>query len=271
MRRKSWLICLSLLCFSLTVWADELPFKNNEVLKYDIRYKYGIMMVKGGDAVQSLRVSNNKDAAIKSTLTFKTTSFFDKIYKIRDTLSSQMNYKVQPQYYLRKVNESDTKYKEETFFEAFGKSHSKARVLRVGQSGQVKLDTLHVADNYAFDFLSIFTYIRTLDIASLPLGSTQNLSIFAGKRKINIIIRFQGQAIIERNDYLKYKTYKLELDIVDEIFNESKNAIEVWISDDRNQIPIKIKAKLKIGAAEIDLKSHENLKYPFSAEIKIPR
>lgn len=271
MRKKGWLIYFGLLCFSFTALANDLPFKDKEVLKYDIRYKYGIMMVRGGDAVQSLSLNNNREDAIRSTLTFKTSSFFDKIYKIRDTLTSRMTAKIEPKHYMRIVNESDTKYKEETFFESFGAKESKARIIRVGQSGQVKLDTLHVADNYAFDFLSIFTYIRTLDIASYPIGSTQNLTIFAGKRKINIIIRHQGQAVIERNTYLKYKTHKLELDIVDEIFNESKNAIEVWLSDDQNRIPIKIKAKLKIGAAEIDLKSQENLKYPFSAEIKIPR
>jgi hypothetical protein len=46
--------------------------------------------------------------------------------------------------------------------------------------------------------------------------------------------------------------------------------MEVWVSDDENHIPVKLKAQLKIGAAEAILSSCKNLKYPLSSEINIP-
>jgi hypothetical protein len=106
----------------------------------------------------------------------------------------------------------------------------------------------------------------------MNLGDSFNFSTFVGKRKNNIIIRYHGQAIIEKSNNRKYKTLKLNVDIAGAgAFDVSKNAMEVWISNDENKIPVRIKAKLKIGAAEANLSSCKNLKKPFDAEIRIPR
>ena len=42
----------------------------------------------------------------------------------------------------------------------------------------------------------------------------------------------------------------------------AKEAAEVWIGDDENHIPVKIRAKLKIGAAEVYYKDSYNLRAP---------
>jgi hypothetical protein len=91
---------------------------------------------------------------------------------------------------------------------------------------------------------------------------------FLGESKVNIIIRYQGESILDRGSNVKYKALKFNVDIADKTFNESKNSMELWISADDNRVPLKLKAKLKIGAAEADLVSYKNLKHPFEAEIK---
>ena len=77
-----------------------------------------------------------------------------------------------------------------------------------------------------------------------------------------------GQGIINKGN-TKYKVLRFEVDIVDPAFEESKTAMEVWVSDDNNRIPIKLKAKLKVGAAEAEITSTKNLKHPFSAKTEI--
>lgn len=46
---------------------------------------------------------------------------------------------------------------------------------------------------------------------------------------------------------MKYRTRHFYIDIYDDAFTQSKEAAEIWIGDDENHIPIKIRAKLKIG------------------------
>jgi Protein of unknown function (DUF3108). len=258
------LVFLPLLSFA------ELPYKNGEVINFDIRYKYGLVMVKAGSAQYRIDDARYGHRPVhKTTVNFKTSSFFDKIYKIRDTLSTYTDRKAEPMYYVRHIHEGDTKYKEETHFNVFSSDFTEVRTIRTTDAG-VKFDTILVADNQGFDFLSIFTHLRTWDFSTLPMESTHNLAIFTGKKRTNIILRFKGQTILERSETLMYNTYKIELDIADIAFSESKNAMEAWVSIDKNHIPLRIKAKLKVGAIEVDLANYEGLKYPLTSEVRIP-
>lgn len=71
-----------------------------------------------------------------------------------------------------------------------------------------------------------------------------------GRERINISFRYTGQQIVERSETLKYRTRHFYIDIYDDAFTQSKEAAEIWIGDDENHIPIKIRAKLKIGAVK---------------------
>jgi hypothetical protein len=254
----------------MRICAEELPFQHGEELKYDIHYKYGFVMLKAGTAIYSINAdSYNGKEAWKSTLNFKTTSFFDKIFKIRDTLSSKTNDKLEPLYHQREIHEGSTHFCEKVSFKKFSHTYSEARVWR-RNAETLKFDTVLFSNNAGYDILNVFMFSRSLDFQHLNIGESFNLSTFIGKRKVNIIVHFKGQMVISKSETLKYKTYKLVIDVTDEVFSESKSAMEVWISDDDNRIPLKIKAKLKIGMAEADLMAYQNLKYPLSSEIRIP-
>jgi hypothetical protein len=252
------------------VWANDLPFRDGENLSFDIHYKYGFVMVKAGTAEYAMNADsyNNKNTW-KSALTFKTTSFFDKIFKIRDSLYSQISDNIEPLYHWREINEGHTYFREEVVFNKYGKAYSEVHVKRENHE-KLKVDTILRSNNAGFDIMNVLIFVRTLDYPHLKIGESIKLSTFIGKDKVNIIVHFKGQTVIDKGETLKYNAYKLALDITDEVFSGSKNAMEVWISNDENHVPLKIKAKLKIGAAEAELTSYKNLKYPFKSEIRIP-
>lgn len=255
---------------AFSAFAEGLPYKGGEVINFDIRYKYGVIMMKGGSAEYKIDdATYNSRTAHKTSMNFKTNGFFDKIFKVRDTLITYTNLKSTPIYFERSIHEGSTKFTEETIFNSFSPNYTEVRTIRKNEEGITRFDTLLVADMEGFDFLSIFTHMRTWDFSSMPLESIFHIAIFTGKKKTNIIIRFKGQTLLERSETLKYRAYKIELDITDVAFSESKNAVEAWISDDDNHIPLKIKAKLKMGAMEVDMTKYKGLKYPLSSEVRI--
>ncbi|GHU10207.1 hypothetical protein FACS189431_8860 [Alphaproteobacteria bacterium] len=69
---------------------------------------------------------------------------------------------------------------------------------------------------------------------------------------------------------MKYRTHHFFIDVYDPAFTQSKEAAEVWVGDDDNHIPVRVRAKLKIGAAEVYFKDSNNLQYPFTCRIVIP-
>jgi len=254
----------------ISMQANEFPFQSGEELKFDIHYKYGLVMLKAGTANFKVVGSNYKNNnSFLLVLDFKTSSFFDKIFKMRDTLSSYTTENLQPLYHIRSVNEGNYHFTEEIFFNEFRTKYTEARVKRESQK-IVRFDTVLTDNSMCYDILNVISIICSLDYSLLRYDQEKTVSIFIGKGKVTVTIRNEGQSVVEKSETLKYKTYKIALDFLDSNFNESKNAIEIWVSDDKNHIPIKIRAKLRIGAAEVHLVSWKNLKYPLSSEVKIP-
>jgi hypothetical protein len=262
------IICI-LLPLTITQ-ANNLPFQEGEELTFDIHYKYGLLMPKAGTANWKIeRSSYNNRSSYLSTLDFRTNSFFDRIYKMRDTLRSHITAHLEPLYHIRVINEGNTQFSEEVFFNRFGPEYTEVRVRRESRQ-QVRIDSIFSANTIGFDLLNLIQYIRSLSLSELQSFPPEGVATFVGRERIAITVRYEGQSIVERSATHKFNTYKIAFDFTDKAFNESRSAIEVWMSSDENRIPIRIRAKLRVGAAEVNLTSWKNLKHPFSAEIIIP-
>jgi hypothetical protein len=51
------------------------------------------------------------------------------------------------------------------------------------------------------------------------------------------------------------------------VFKEEES-LTVWISDDENKIPLRIKASLAVGSLKADLESYKGLRNPFYIKVK---
>ncbi len=227
-------------------------------------------MAKAGTARYSISDSRyNSKPVYRSTLSFKTTSGFDKIFKIRDTLHSYTSMKLEPVFHKKYLNEGNTSYKEELLFEQYSAAGTKAKSTRYYSDGSVKFEKELEAPEYAFDMVSIFMFARTLDYDKLAPGTVFSISAFVGRDVVKMKAKYIGQVILEKGSDKKYKALKFEMDVIDEAFETNKKAMEMWISDDLNRYPLKIKAKLKIGAAEAELESFSGNKYPLSSLVVV--
>jgi len=246
----------------------KVPFNHGEEISYDIKFKYGLINSTAAKAYLKTTYTNYKDSAVyKVNLNFKTTSFFDNVYEIRDTMTAYINQStLTPVFYHRILNEGSSHYKEDVIFRHY-KSSTQCRTIRT-YPHKNGFDTIMFSNQIGFDVVSMLAYVRSIDYSKLKDGDTFQFTIFAGKKKTDIICRYKGKETVKKNGSLKYKTHKFNLDIAHEVFEDSKSALELWLSDDSNLVPIKMKAKLKIGAAEIMIATTKNLKYSFSAEIK---
>jgi hypothetical protein len=210
--------------------------------------------MRAGSACYRLQTSEyEQQPAVKLSIHFKTHSFFDKIFLIRDTLTayaSLPNYT--PRYHTRSVHEGNTHFVEEIWTRAFGPDYTEINV-RSTRDGEVRIDTTLSVPHAGYDFLNIFLFLRQLDYETLQPGDTRQIATFAGDRKINLILRYAGDTTLERKNQPPQKAFFLTVDIANEVFAEAKSAMEVWISNNDYHIPLKIKAKLKIGAAEVEL------------------
>ncbi|MDR2843694.1 MAG: DUF3108 domain-containing protein [Candidatus Symbiothrix sp.] len=242
--------------------AQIVPFQSGEELNFTIHYKYGLVVVKAGTAVYRLQTETyNQQPALKTALNFKTTSFVDNvIMTIRDTMYSYATLPaITPLAHFRNIHEGSHSYYEETWIQKHTTTTAEAKVKQT-QEGTVKKDTLLTASKESYDFLNMFLYIRNLDYGSMQVGDTRLVAVLMGTKVVYLTIRYGGQTVLEGKHTEKNNAVWWTVDLTDKIFAKSKNAMEIWISDDENHVPLKLKAQLKIGTAVAILSSYKNLK-----------
>ena len=75
-------------------------------------------------------------------------------------------------------------------------------------------------------------------------------------------LKFLGYDILNTKfgyvDCIKFRPYVQS----GRVFKEQES-VTLWISNDKNKIPVKMKADLKIGAIECDLENFKNLNHQF--------
>ena len=269
-RSKVFGLFICFITYSFVSFAQkDLPFQSGEILDYTIHYKYGIVM-KAGVAQYAVKDNTFRGKpAIYTSLSFRTTGVVDAAFKVRDTLIAYSTPELIPVFHRKFMHEGKSNYIEEIdykkFSDAFTSVHSKKYS---PETGKVRFDTLLTAKSVGFDMLNIFIFIRSLDYSKLNHGDAINITSFAGRDAVPLNIRYMGQTILDKGS-VKYKALRFEVDIADPAFTEHKTAMEVWISDDKNRLPLKLKAKLKIGAAEAEISSTKNLKHPFDSRVEI--
>lgn len=272
---RLWLMSLLLLLAFIEVKAQEIPvrhrFNPGEEVQYDLYFKWGLLMPRAGHATLSMHdaLYENKPS-LHYRLLFRTSGIIEKVYKMRDTIDCHFTPDMLLIRSEKRVNENDYYLIDDLRF-SYKEGKISAHSHRYTPT-RTKIDTTLVADEaYMFDMLGATLYLRSLDWENLKSGDSFPFQVAIGRDRVNISFRYTGQQIVERSETLKYRTRHFYIDIYDEAFTQSKEAAEIWIGDDENHLPIKIRAKLKIGAAEVHYKSSERLRYPLSSRVEIKR
>ena len=252
-------VALALAFSSFAAMAQALPhgiFREGEVQHFQLYFKWGLIMAKAGKAefrMQSDTLAG--DSVWHYALRFQTTGLFERVFPMRDSLDS---YFTKPDRLLRFAtkhsNEGDYYSIDDLAFhyqEEGTEVHSRRYTL-----SRTKIDTLLVARQRVYDMLSATLYLRSLDWETLRIGREYPFQVAIGKDLVNTAFRYDGQQIVER-DGRSYPTRHFFVDVYDEAFTQSKAAGEVWMLDSPAHFPFKVRAKLKIGAAEAYLLPEE--------------
>lgn len=174
------------------------------------------------------------------------------------------------QHFYRYIQEGKYRKNERVSFD-----HEKklAVVERLDDNTSEPLDTVafSVSDNIQ-DIASSWYTLRTLDFSRAQVGDVFSTAVFFDDILYEEFkIRFLGRKALKT----KVGTFNaLVLAPVvpfasggTSIF-DGENSVELFLSDDENKIPLKVKIKLLIGAVEIDLAKYQGLKHEIKRKRK---
>jgi hypothetical protein len=100
-----------------------------------------------------------------------------------------------------------------------------------------------------------------VDASRLKKGDVIDQDLFFDNELFHFRMKVLGREIIH-TPFGWIRTIVLRPYVqADRVFKEEES-LTVWVSDDKNKIPVRIKAKLLVGAIKADLVNYKNLKYP---------
>lgn len=244
-------LLLSLLMF-LPGMAITVPQFDNETLHYVISYKWGLIHKDAGEATLSLKRSGQ---SYKISLTAKTKPWADKIYSVRDTLKSTIRISDFKPLSYEKLTHEKGEFKRDVITYTYSGSASTAiaRRHRKDKGGKWKItEKSFSATGEAFDMLSIFYYLRSLDFGTFS-GAPVTATIFSGKEKEKITIRSLGVEKIRLKNKTEREAYHLRFNFTRGGGKKSSDNMDVWISTDPSHIPLLLAGKLPVGEIRANL------------------
>ena len=232
-------------------------FQKGEYLKY--RIHYGI--IDAGIATLEVSPKSFKKKGrncLHIICKNKTVGLFDTFYRVRDTYESFTDEKALISWqFNRDIQEGSYKSYREIHFD-----HKKRKAEYHRSTGEV---VLHDVPANVQDVISTYYFARaTYEHNELKPGDKISLRNFIDETN------FELQALVQKRETIKvngqkYKALRLKIMIEEAGLITDGSKITLWISDDKNMIPLAFKSKLLIGSIRADLVEYKNLKNPFEA------
>lgn len=234
---------------------ENFAFKKGEELYY--RVHYGIINA----AKVSIKIDPDytiyKDKETYHVVVYGyTLKKFDWMYKVRDRFDSYVNKEtIAPMKYTKVVREN--KYRDKDYAVYLPE-------LQKIYSSKAK-GNVDTKEGYTYDIASALLYTRNLDFSNAKVGDIYPINIYLDKEIYELSIKYDGKETI-KSDIGKVECIKLipKL-VVDRVFNDEE-AMTVWVSNDKNRIPIRVKADIAVGSVKVDLTSYKNLKNNFTSK-----
>ena len=251
---------LLLLLFITTVSFDspnEDSYGVGEWFKF--RIHYGI--VNAGYATLEVKdaVVNNKKSfhVVGKGYTVGMSRFF---FKVDDLYESYIDKDTRnPYQFVRKINEGGYTKNQEGFF-----NQVTNRVVVKDYKHKTE-KTLLIPKNTQ-DILSAFYYLRNHpNIDKLKIGESVAIDMFFDDETTKFKLKFIGRENITTKFGDVPAMIFRPLVQSGRVFKEQES-LTVWISDDGNKLPLRIKASLAVGSIKADLDGYRGLKNPFKTK-----
>ncbi len=114
------------------------------------------------------------------------------------------------------------------------------------------------------DLISAFYFLRNeYEVEDLVIGESIDLDVlFDDDGIFKFRLKYLGKEVLKTKfgqvECLKFRPYVQS----GRVFKEEES-LSLWVSNDRNKIPIRIQADLMVGSIKADLEGYNSLKYQF--------
>lgn len=267
-------ILLVLACSLLSIHTDaqcaleNTAFNGGETLVYDLKFNWQFVWIKVGSATMVTRdCLYNGKKGYKSSLITRGNSMADKLFVMRDTLTSIVDSSLVPLYY-RKGAFEGKQYRVDEVWYSYPNGVSNVKQRYRNPRGKITNTTNHSDAGCIVDMLSMFLRARSFDPSTWTKGQRIHFLMADGDEVEDQILVYRGK----ENFYMESTgiTYRcLKLSFVEpKSDGKEKEIITFYVTDDANHLPVRLDLNLKFGSAKAFLTAKTGVRHPLTSVVK---
>ena len=234
-------------------------FHAGEWLRFKLSYSG---WVKAGNATLEVSESTYKDRPVYKVIGKGwTTGAIKWFFKVEDHYESHFDKLTgRPYRFVRNIDEGG--YTKNRIVD-FDYTQNKALITDLKENTK---STQDIEPNIQ-DLVSAYYYLRNnFDTETIKKGNVVKLNIFFDSELFLFKLKYLGRETINTKfgkiKCLKFRPYVM----AGRVFKEEES-LTLWVTADKNKIPVKIKADLRVGSLRADLEALKGLKHPFEIQL----
>lgn len=253
---KNTLLIILIIAFTQTIFSqNESSFGTGEWFRFEMSYSG---FLKAGEATITV-----KDAIYKNKPVYHvvgkgwTTGAIKWFFKVEDRYESYFDKQnIMPYKFIRDIDEGGHTKNIEIEFDQI---KNKAHVNNIKHNRKTVFDTKPNIQ----DMISTFYYLRdNLDISTLKIGGEVHVDMFFDDENYGFKLKYLGQETID-TEFGKIKALKFRPYVMAGRVFKEEESLTLWVSNDKNKVPLRIQADLAVGSLRADLEAFKGLKHPF--------
>ncbi len=238
--------------------VKDQPFAVGEYFKFKMSYSG---FLSAGYATLELTEATYNNKQVYFAKGYGANTGLSKVFfKVEDHYQSYFDKETgKPYMAVRNITEGSYKRNQRAYF-----NHNTNKVF-LKDIGRNKEEYVDVPVGVQ-DVVSMFYYFRNhKDIDNLKEGQTLDVDMFFDDEVIKFKLKFIGKETIKTKFGKVSSMVFRPMVLSGRVFKEQES-LTVWISDDKNKVPLKIKADLAVGSISADLNEYKGLKHPFNTK-----
>jgi hypothetical protein len=241
-------------------------FSSGEELRFHVIYNWGAIWLESAEATFAVfpsSVKGRKSYLLKgSGFTYPKYAWFYKVQDVFETYVDSLSFR--PFRFHADILEGSKKEKHDYFFNNISK-----KVFTSIQRGKtsVKVDTIAIKD-CTIDVLTAIYFARNIDYSNCKLRDTISVSLLLDGKLYPIYVRYLGKAVYTDKDLGKFNCIKFSPLLVEGTIFKGGEGMTVWVTDDKNKIPLYVETPIIIGSIKVKLISYKGLRNPEDAKVK---
>ncbi len=253
--KKKIIISLAALIVNMS-FSQDTSFQDGEWLKFKMSYSG---FLKAGNATLQVKEKKMHNKQVYHVVGKGwTTGMIKWFFKVEDRYESYFDKNtILPYKFIRKIDEGG--YTKDIEID-FNQTTQIAHVHNKKHNTKKNITT----PKNVQDMVSTYYYLRNkIEIDKLKKDDEIKVDMFFDEENYGFKLMYLGDEIID-TDFgkvlaLKFRPYVM----AGRVFKEEES-LTLWVSKDKNKIPLRIKADLAVGSLRADLEAFKGLKYAFN-------